>query len=372
VKTLRLAVIGTGHLGRIHARLLKQLEDVEDVELVAVVDPVKEAREAVAGEFGAEALSSHEDLYGKVDAAVVAAPTHLHHRLGLDLLDHGLHLLIEKPITADSTQAEELVAKAKKKRRVLQVGHVERFNPALAAAQPYIARPKFIEATRASGYTFRSTDVGVVLDLMIHDLDVVLSLVRSKVVQVQALGMAIFGPHEDIAHARLTFENGCVANLSASRCSFEPQRSMSVYAEAAFAKIDFGACQAKVVRPREDMLNRLLDVHSLPSEEQADIRENLFSKYLPLEEIQVERGNAILDEQQDFLTSIRSRRSPVVCGAQGKDAVAVAERILNKIAAHRWNGVEAGPIGPQATPATSVLRGPDWAKVNEAPTRKAG
>ncbi|QDU93388.1 Gfo/Idh/MocA family oxidoreductase [Lignipirellula cremea] len=365
MKPLRLAVIGAGHLGRIHARLLKQLEEVEDVQLVAIVDPVEANRTAVAAEFGAMPLASHEELYSLVDAAVLAAPTNLHYPLGIDLLNHGLHLLIEKPLAPNTEEADLLVKQAKAKRRVLQVGHVERFNPALAVVQPYVARPKFIEAARASTYTFRSIDVGVVLDLMIHDIDVVLSLVRSKVVQVQALGLAVFGPHEDIAHARLTFENGCVANLSASRCSFEPTRKMSIYAEAAYAQVDFGACQAKIVRPSEELLSRLFDVQGSSPELQADVRENLFSTYLPLEEIQVERGNAILDELTDFLTSIRSRRSPVVCGSQGRDAVAVAERVLAKIAAHRWTGAQEGPVGPLATPASSVLRGPEWAKVDE-------
>jgi len=363
VKTLRLAVIGTGHLGRIHTRLLKGLEDVEDLELVGVVDPVASAREAAAKEFNTGAFACHTEVADQIDAAIIAAPTRHHHAIAASLLKKNVHVLVEKPITLDAEQADELVALAKQKKRVLQVGHVERFNPALAAAQPYVAQPKYIEATRASGYTFRSVDVGVVLDLMIHDLDVVLSLVRSKVVQVQALGVAVFGPHEDIAQARLTFENGCVANLTASRCSYEPQRSMNIFSGTGFAAIDFGACTAKVVQPTEAIQSRDLDVHSMLPEEQADVRENLFESYLPVQELEVQRGNAILDELTDFVTSIRSRRSPVVCGQQGRDAVAVANRIINKIAAHRWNGAGEGPTGPLAIAAQSVLAGPGWAHV---------
>ncbi len=365
MKTLRLAVIGTGHLGRIHTRLLKSLEDVEDLELVGVVDPVEDSRQAVAQEFGTQQFACHTEVAGEIDAAIVAAPTQHHHAIVADLLKKNVHVLVEKPVTLDVDQADDLVAIAKQKKRVLQVGHVERFNPALSAAQPYVAQPKYIEATRASGYTFRSVDVGVVLDLMIHDIDVVLSLARSKVVQVQALGAAVFGPHEDMAQARLTFENGCVANLTASRCSYQPQRTMNVFSGTGFAAIDFGACTAKVIQPSAELLNRELDVHSLPAEEKTAIRENLFESYLPVHELEVQRGNAILDEQTDFVTSIRSRRSPVVCGEQGRDAVAVAKRIISKIEAHRWNGASEGPCGPLAIAEPSVLAGPGWAKVGD-------
>jgi len=371
MKPLRIAVIGAGHLGRIHARLLKQLEEVEDVKLAGVVDIIEPAREQLANEHGVPAFANHTELYGKVDAAIVATPTEFHFDVGMDLLDHNVHLLVEKPITMNSEAADALVEKAASKKRVLQVGHVERFNPALAAVAPYAARPKFIEATRASGYTFRSIDVGVVLDLMIHDIDVVLSLARSKVVQVSALGLAVFGPHEDIAHARLTFENGCVANLAASRCSFVAQRTMNVFAEGGFSQIDFGAGVAKTVQPREDILERQFDVANVSTEEINDIKENLFSDYLKLEELPVQPGNAILDEQVDFVTSIRSRRAPVVCGSQGRDAVAVAERVLAKIAAHRWNGAHDGPVGPSASPLPSVLSTGAWAQVDDQ-QRKAG
>jgi len=363
VKTLRLAVIGTGHLGKIHTRLLKGLEDVEDLELVAVVDPVAASREAVAKEFGTQSYACHTGIEGKIDAAIVAAPTKHHHAIAASLLKKNVHVLVEKPLTLEVEQAASLVELARQKKRVLQAGHVERFNPALAAAQPYVAQPKYIEATRASGYTFRSVDVGVVLDLMIHDIDIALSLARSKVVQVQALGVSVFGPHEDIAQARLTFENGCVANLTASRCSYQPQRSMNIFSSTGFAAIDFGACTAKVVQPGEELLSRDLDVHSLTPEEQADVRENLFTSYLPVKELEVQRGNAILDELTDFVTSIRSRRSPVVCGQQGLDAVDVASRIIGKIEAHRWTGASEGPTGPLAIAAQSVLAGPGWAHV---------
>ncbi|WP_373525071.1 Gfo/Idh/MocA family protein [Nostoc sp.] len=372
MKRLRVAVVGAGHLGRIHTRLI---QSVDEVELVGVADSVEEARQRVAAEFHTAAFASHHELIGKIDAAIVATPTKSHHAVGLELLKAGVHVLIEKPITLTVPEADELVAAAAARRLVLQVGHVERFNPALAAVEPHVSNPKFIEATRTSGYTFRSTDIGVVLDLMIHDLDVVLSLVRSEVIDVQALGIAVFGPHEDMAHARLVFANGCVANLNASRTSFDSHRKMQIYAERAYAGVDFATGAAKIVRPNADVLARELDVHRLSPAEQMHVKENLFRELLVLEEIQVEKRNAILDEQHDFVISIRSGGEPRVPGRQARDALLVAHRILDQIAAHRWSGTPQGPTGPHALPTPSVLRGPHWTHATRESAiekRKAG
>lgn len=357
MKRLRVGVIGAGHLGRIHARLLGS---IQEVELVGVVDPLEAARERVAKELATATLPHHHDLIGRIDAAIVATPTQDHHAVGMELLRAGVHLFIEKPITPTVAQADELVDTAQAQSLILQVGHVERFNPALAAVAPHVAHPKFIEAVRTSGYTFRSTDVGVVLDLMIHDLDVALSLVDSQVVDVRALGIAVFGPHEDIAHARVEFANGCVANFSASRTSFSAQRGMQIYAERAYAGIDFATRTAKIVRPSEQLLHREIDVHNLAAEQRERLKQNLFSELLPLEEVQVAERNAILDEQQDFVGSIRTGRQPRVPGWQARDAVAVAQRVLDQIAAHRWTASPSGPQGPLAEPAPTLLPGPHW------------
>jgi len=219
VKHLRLAVIGAGRLGGFHAQ---KAAANPDVELVAVVDPVPAARNRVAAECHTRALADYRGLVGAIDAAIVAAPTRLHHRIGMDLAGEGVHLLVEKPLCSRLAEAEELVERAEKQGVVLQVGHVERFNPAFAAAAPYLVEPKYIEAVRASGFTFRSTDVGVVLDLMIHDIDLVLSLVGSPVQRVEAMGVSVLGGHEDAANARIQFASGCVATLSASRVSRAP------------------------------------------------------------------------------------------------------------------------------------------------------
>jgi predicted dehydrogenase len=248
---LRVAVIGAGRLGGFHAQKLARMANVE---LVGVVDPLAANRDRLAAELHTTPFASHLPLLGHIDAAVIASPTLQHHQLAVDLLEAGTHLLIEKPICTTVAEADELVELARRQQLVLQVGHVERFNPALTAATPHAQNPKFIEAVRASGFTFRSMDVGVVLDLMIHDIDVVLSLVRSPLRSVDALGVSVLGGHEDVAHARLEFQSGCVANLSASRVSYEAARKMQIWSPRAFASIDFGGRTTTIVEPSETLL----------------------------------------------------------------------------------------------------------------------
>ncbi|MCI0491722.1 MAG: Gfo/Idh/MocA family oxidoreductase, partial [Planctomycetes bacterium] len=274
---LRIAVIGAGHLGRIHARIANGLEEVE---LVAVADPVEQARRSVAEEFGTRAVADYAELIGKIDAAIVAAPTTLHHAIGMELLTGGVPLLMEKPLAATLAEANELVAIARRHKLALQVGHVERFSPALALVASDVRDPKFIEATRTSGYSFRSTDIGVVLDMMIHDIDVTLSLAKSPVVDVQALGISVLGGHEDLANARLTFANGCVAQLSASRVSFQQQRTMSVFTSQCCATINFASHEAAIVRPCEQVLRREFSADRFSSEERAYWKEHLFDELL--------------------------------------------------------------------------------------------
>jgi predicted dehydrogenase len=353
---LRVAVIGAGRLGGFHARKLARLDSVE---LVAVVDPLSEPRHRVAAECGAQPLADYRELAGRIDAAVIAAPTRLHHALALDLLDRGVHLLVEKPLCTTSAEAGALVRAARRRNAVLQVGHVERFNPALVAALPCILRPppKLIEAVRAGGFTFRSTDVGVVLDLMIHDIELVLSMVRSPLVRVEALGLSVLGGHEDVANARLEFASGCVALLSASRVSYEAVRRMHVWTPRAFAAIDLASRKTTLVRPSETLLGRRIDFNCL-TPGQLPHKEQLLQEHLPREEIQSEAVDAIALELDDFIQSIRTPRAPRVTGEQGRDAVAVAEQVLAKIHAHRWDGQRDGPTGPMAIPAPSVI--PAW------------
>lgn len=331
-KKLRIAVIGTGHLGNIHTRLL---QTIDDVELVGIVDPSSEARQRMIDQYGVAAFEDHRQLIGKIDAAIIAANTEHHYWIGMELAEAGIHLFLEKPITQTAAEADALIRTAKQRNLVLQVGHVERFNPAFTSVVDHLKRPRFIEAVRASGYTCRSVNVGVVLDLMIHDIDLVLSLVDSDVVDVEAVGTVVFGPHEDMAHARLKFANGAIANLNASRTSFQPQRTMQIYADNGYAGIDFASATTKIVRPSEKIRRREYDVASLTADEKQYIQDNLFTEILPLEEVQVERRNAILDEQHDFVISIRANQQPQVNGQAGRDALAVAEQVLEAIDQHQ-------------------------------------
>jgi predicted dehydrogenase len=342
-----MAVVGAGRLGGFHAQ---KIAARDDCELVAVVDPVAENRNRVAAECRTEARADCGELLDQVDAAVIAAPTRWHHRLALDFLRRRVHLLVEKPLSATAAEADELVEAAREKNVVLQVGHVERFNPAFTAAVSHARPPKYIEAVRASGFTFRSTDVGVVLDLMIHDLDLVLSLVRSPVRGVQALGLSVLGGHEDVANARLQFECGCVAALSASRVSYAAARQMHVWSQRGFAAIDFGARRATVVRPSETLLRRQFDVEALSPAQVEHYREHLNEEHLPREQFEFAAVDALSLELEDFVESIRTPRRPRVTGEAGRDAVAVAEQILECIRRHAWDDRAEGPVGPLAVP----------------------
>jgi predicted dehydrogenase len=355
VKTLRVAVVGAGRLGGFHAQ---KLAAVQGVELVAVADPVQSQRERVAAACNAPAVADYRDLLDAVDAAVIAAPTQWHHAIAMEFLGWGVHLLVEKPLAATLAQADELVETARRHSAILQVGHVERFNPAMAAAAPHVANPKYIEAVRSSPFTFRSTDVGVVLDLMIHDLDLVLSLVRSPVRRVEALGLSVLGGHEDVANARLVFESGCVAALSASRVSYEAVRRMHVWAPRAFASIDFATRKTRLVRPSEALLRRQFNVSSLRPEEVEYLKSHLSEVHLRQEETEAPAVDALTLELEDFVESIRAPRAPQVTGQHGRDAVAVAEQILDKIRAHAWDDDAAGLVGPLAIPRPSILPAP--------------
>jgi predicted dehydrogenase len=366
----RLAVIGVGHLGRIHARLTRQLAEIE---LVAVVDPSAEARAAVAAELGVAAHPDHAPLLGLIDAAIIATPTRLHHAVAGDLLARGVHVFVEKPMTLNVGDADDLIRAAEKRRLVLQVGHVERFNPALLAALPHLGEPKYIDAHRSGPYSCRSTDIGVVLDLMIHDIDVALSLIPDEPLAVTALGAAVIGPNEDWAQARLTFAGGCVVNLSASRVAWQAQRTMQIVCRDCIAAIDFGARQAQVMRPAEKVLGGEIDVARLAPAERNHLKDHLFTEYLPLAELPVAETNALLEEQRQFAAAIRGESQVRVSGHNGRAALDVAERILAEIAAHRWDGTAVGPIGPRFESRQSVLRGPHWhASRRAAARRKAG
>jgi predicted dehydrogenase len=324
------------------------------IELVAVVDSRPEARAALAAETGARGVAEHRELFGEVDAAIVATPTFTHHAVAGDLMRGGIHVLVEKPITPTLAEATDLVQLARRRQLVLQVGHVERFNPALVSVQDGLHDAKYIDARRQSGYTFRSTDVGVVMDLMIHDIDVALSLVKSPVTRVEAVGVSVLGDHEDMVSARLEFASGAVANLTASRTSYQPQRSMQVFTASQFASIDFATRKSTIVTPRSDVLRREFHLAKLGEDDRVRLRERLFEELLVKHEAPAVEANAIEQELIDFATAIRTGKQPRVTGADGRDAVAVAESVLAAVQQHAWDGAEGRCVGPLAMAPGSV------------------
>jgi predicted dehydrogenase len=374
VKKLRLAVVGAGRLGGYHAQKLAALPSVE---LVAVADPLAARRNALAAQCHTRAVADAGELAGQVDAVVIAAPTRLHHALGMDFLRQGVHVLLEKPLAATADEADALVETARRAGVVLQVGHVERFNPAFAAALPALGSPqsifapKYIEAVRCGPFSFRSTDVGVVLDLMIHDLDLVLSLVRSRVRRIDALGVSVLGGHEDVANVRLEFQSGCVASLSASRVGCDQVRRMQIWSARSMAAIDFSARTTTTIRPSETLLRRQFDIESLSPEQVEHYKTRLLEEHLPRETQQFPAVDALALELDDFVDSIRNHRPPRVTGDQARDAVALAEEILLEIDRHVWDATTDGPVGPHARPRPRTIPAPHF-QIAPAPQKEAG
>ncbi len=328
---LRIAVVGYGKLGVIHTRLLA---DSELFELVGVVDPMLENRSLATETHGVIGYECVDEILDQIDCAVVATPTVFHHDVCSILLAAGKHVLVEKPITATVSEAQSLVALAAFHRVKLQVGHVVRFDPHFQTGQNLIQEPRLIECTRASGYTFRSMDVGVTLDLMIHDLDLVLSLVDSPVKSLQATGCAVIGPHEDIAHARLTFENGTMANLTASRTSHTQVRCLQATGSSGHVSIDFMNNEFVNFVGVGDALGALdIDPVTASDAVKQDVTERFFTELLPQQSVPITPCNAIEEEHRDFHRSISEDSSPIVCGSTGLRVLEIATRIAETIKA---------------------------------------
>lgn len=340
---LRVAVIGAGHLGKIHARLL---DSQKGIELVAVADPSPSAQQQILASHETRTVSDYAKIIDEIDAAVIATPTRTHYEVASHLLERGIHTLIEKPLADSVTDARQLVELANRNKCVVQVGHVEQFNPAIKKAIAQIGQPKFIVANRLSGYTFRSTDIGVVHDLMIHDIDLVNSLFPGKLFETRAVGMSMFGHHEDMAQARLQFSCGGVANLTASRCSFENERTMKIFGTEGFAHVDLATSKLTIVEVPQWVRDRQYDLLDTTPEQQAFIREALFEKILPKRNIEIEKSNAILSEQQDWIAAIGRGESTRVSAEQGFQAVEIAQSVLDSLAAHRWSQQDPAATGP--------------------------
>jgi predicted dehydrogenase len=309
MQKIRAAVVGVGYLGRFHAQKYAQLPDCE---LVAVVDARPESREAVAKELATQPVADYRELIGKVDAVSVVTPTPAHVGIAREFLSAGVHVLVEKPITETTEEARALIELARAGKRVLQVGHLERFNSTILAAEPHIRNPRFIECHRLAPYKERGTDVNVVLDLMIHDIDIVQTIVGSPIASIDAIGTKVFSEEIDIANARIHFENGCVANATASRVSFKTERKMRVFVDDAYLSLDLHQKVLTLIRKRV----------AAPGELPAT-----------LEEQSLDPGDALKAEIESFLDCIRTGRPPVVGGEAGLQALETAMRITEKVQA---------------------------------------
>lgn len=348
--TIRVGIVGAGHLGRIHTRLIG---NVPNAELVAIAEPQPLAQQHMLDEYSCRIFSDYKKLADEVDAVVIATPTVTHHDVATFFLERGIHTLIEKPMTHSEAEAQSLLDLARRTHTTVQIGHVERFNPALRDAMKVVGTPKFIESSRCSGYTFRSTDIGVVHDLMIHDIELVNWMFGGEVVDSQSVGISVFGQHEDIARTWLRFDGGGVANLTASRCSFEPERRMKIFGTEGFASIDLATSTLKAIRIPSWIAKREFDFQNCTAEQAEFVKARLFSDILPVEEVKVEPANAIQMEQIDWIQAIQEKRQPTVCAETGYKAVKVAQRVIDQISNHPWDQSDSNLLGSFATVLTS-------------------
>jgi predicted dehydrogenase len=286
-----------------------------------------------------------------VDAATIAAPTIFHHAIAGEFLRRGLPLLVEKPLAATLDEANQLVELANRHGTILQVGHIERFNPAFEELQRRPLQPKFVECERLGPFSGRSTDIGVVLDLMIHDLDLLLTLMGGQVRSVEAIGVTVFGHHEDLANARLVFANGCVANVTASRASPTARRRMRIWAPEGYVSLDFAQRGLTLVQPSEQLRRHGLDVRRLNPAALATLKGDLYGRHLEVLHLDRNQGDQLTRELQHFTHCVRTGERPRVRGEEGRDALALASRILESLRAHSWEGQATGPIGPLHLPA---------------------
>ena len=326
---MRTAVVGVGYLGRFHAQKYASLPNSN---LIGVADSSAAARDALATELGTEAVADYRALLGKVEAVSIVTPTPTHHAIAKEFLEAGAHVLLEKPMTVTVAQAEDLIRIARRKKLVLQIGHLERFNAAVQALQPIMGVPRFIESARLAPFKVRGTEVDVVLDLMIHDIDLILSIVRSPVVAVDAIGSSVFSKEIDIANARLRFANGCVANATASRVSLKTERKLRMFQDDAYVSVDLHQKVLTVIRKGAGV--------GLDGMPQVAIEENNF-----------EQGDALMSEIEAFLQAAESGTEPPVSGEDGLAALRMAISITEQVESSRRQ-FAAAPSGASVTLST--------------------
>ena len=359
MKRLRVAVIGVGALGRHHARILSELEGVE---LVAVADSQAERGQDVAAKHRTRWVADYRELLDQqcLDAVSVVVPTVAHRTVAGAFLEHGIPVLVEKPLAGNVTQARELVELASRNNALLQVGHIERFNPAFQAAEKVIHAPKYIRCERTSTYTFRSTDIGVVLDLMIHDIDLVLALVKSPLRRCEAFGIGVMGQNEDAATARLFFENGCIADLTASRISPTVSRSLTAWSASGCVTVDMHQREVKRFAPGDALLHGVppLVRAAQPGADLEALKKDVFGHFVKIDAFPVDASgpDALTQELREFSDCVTSGKSPHVDGAQALEAMIVAGKVLGQVATHQWEGHPHGAVGAYPAKDDSIRK----------------
>jgi predicted dehydrogenase len=308
MKKLKVGVIGTGYLGKFHA---EKYAGMEDAELVGVVDINQNQAVEIAKKHGVHAYFRPEEILGKVDAVSIVVPTPLHYQVSRMFLEHDVDVLIEKPITTTLKEADSLIELAESRGVIVQVGHMERFNPAVIALEDVLKTPMFIESHRLSQFQPRGTDVDVVLDLMIHDIDIILNMVKSEITNIQAAGIAVITQHGDIANARLEFASGCIANVTASRISLKNERKLRLFQRDAYISVDFANREITVIRQNGNIKDGIIPGTTINS--------RCFTK-----------SDALLAELVSFVQSVKNRVSPEVTGKMGRDALQVALSIVKQ------------------------------------------
>jgi predicted dehydrogenase len=299
---LKVGIVGVGHLGAIHAKVYSKLKNVD---LAGVCDCNLSRALEIGKKYHATSYANYNDLFGRVDAASIVVPTSLHYKVAKDFLEHGIHVLIEKPITKTLPEADELIEIAQKNNLIIQVGHVERFNAAVRALEHFLRKPKFLECQRLGPFHKRVEDVGVVLDLMIHDIDIVLGLMKQEVASIEAVGLSTMSAHEDVANVRLIFEDGTIADITASRVTKDVVRKIRIFQEDSYISLDYVNQEVTLFKKKGSKIKK--------------------------EKVKIKKAEPLKDELESFVECVKAGRKPVVSGVEGRRALAVALDILGKI-----------------------------------------
>jgi len=344
---LRIGVIGAGALGRHHARILSQMEGVE---LVGVAEPRAEVGRQVAEQCACRHVEDYQELLEDIDAACVVVPTSRHLAVASDLIRRRIPVLVEKPLALNATEGRILQKLSENFGTLLQVGHIERFNPVLEAARPHLQSPRYLRTERYSPFPFRSMDIGVVLDVMIHDIDLVLDLCRCPVKSVEAFGVSLMGGQEDVAQARIVFENGCIADLNASRISPTVTRSWQAWSATGCVTLDFAQKQVTRIAPAQRLMNgpTPIALAQRPGADIEQLKQDLLGGYFDLQSIPIPSADALNAELREFVAAVRGETLPRCGGAEGLQALLTAEQILESIEQHQWEGHAQGMVGPHA------------------------